>query len=84
VDPLLDHEFARRSSSLPVPSGVDGELVTEDEDLSSELALGLATNQQEVEQEADQCVEDGEGHDGGASHRHGNAAATACPDDAPS
>jgi hypothetical protein len=46
-----------------------GELVTEGEDLSSELVLGLATNQPEVEQEADQGVEEREGHDGGAWHR---------------
>jgi hypothetical protein len=45
----------------------NGELVTEKgEDLSSELELGLAANQQEVKQEADQGVEDGEAHDAGA------------------
>jgi hypothetical protein len=38
----------------------NGELMTEGEDLSTELELGLATNQQEVEQEADQGVEEGE------------------------
>jgi hypothetical protein len=50
----------------------NGELVTESEDLSTEPELGLATNQQEVEQEADQGVEEGEGHDGGAWHRQGS------------